>query len=172
MGKSFNILRMLITTCCILILFSFSVWMFSLPSILVPLSWLAFLIINFLFFEYSVWKDKRKGERIEKIKVQIDVLKYVIDNLEELKVCSHYSLCWSIREGLYELLIDELTNPIKFSDIENYIPSFTRENCFKLSLKYGFEMGNSTSAYWWAARDSINRIACLNALIKELEDNC
>jgi hypothetical protein len=94
------------------------------------------------------------------IKKQIEILEKVKSNL----------LWYGCDTGLCTMISQRMFVWISYRDIPEYFPSFTRENAFKLSEKYGFTKPHKHSNYWWRMRTTKSRLAFVNALLKELKE--
>jgi hypothetical protein len=112
---------------------------------------------------YKLWRDANPKPKMKR-EIQIMVLKYAIDNYDDLKYSSWYGLCYRILDA-----IKEFTGVEYNYSIREHIPSFTRENCIRLAKIYGFEKPHPTNSYWWKFPNEEARLACLKALLNELE---
>lgn len=163
MGKDFSVIRMIILAALIMFLFDFIWTCASLPKIGFLIAWTVYCFFNVSYFLYKVWRDVNPKSKMKK-KIQIKVLKHAIDNYyTELYT---FGLCFRIYSSTKELTGNEAFTD---SDLKKYIPTFTRENCTRLAEKYGFEKPHPTNMYWWDRFDKEPRLACLNALLQELE---
>jgi hypothetical protein len=166
MEKDFSIIKMSILTILIMAFFDIIWFLASLPKIgfligfSITLS--VYYLVNIVYIMYKLWRDANPKSKIKK-KVQIMVLKYAIDNYDDLKFSSWYGLCYRITDAMKE------TTGIKSYSIRKYIPSFTRENCIRLAEIYGFEKPHLTNDFWWKSPNKEARLACLKALLNELE---
>jgi hypothetical protein len=162
MKKNFSVIKMVIFTTIIMAFFDIIWLLASLPKIGLFIAWYVYNLVNFIYLIYKLWRDANPKSKMKK-KVQIMVLKYAIDNYDDLKFSSWYGLCYRITDAMKE------TTGIYCNSIREYIPLFTRENCIRLAEIYGFEKPHPTNDLWWKSPNKEARLACLKALLNELE---
>jgi hypothetical protein len=163
MEKDFSIIKMIILTSIIVVFFDFIWLLASLPKIGFLISWSVYYLVNIAYVIYKLWKYANLKPKMKR-DIQIMVLNYAIDNYD-LKYSSWYGLCYRISDAMKEFTgID-----YNYNSIHEYIPSFTRENCIRLAEIYGFEKPHPTDSYWWKPSNKETRLACLKALLNELE---
>jgi hypothetical protein len=164
MEKDFSVIRMIIFTTIIVFFFDIIWLLASLPKIGFLIAWCAYYLVNIAYIMYKLWKDANPKPKMT-MEIQIMVLKYAIDNYDDLKYFYGHGLCYRISDAIKEFTDDEYN----YYSIRKYIPSFTRKNCTRLAKIYGFEKPHPTDSYWWDYYNKEVRLACLKALLNELE---
>jgi hypothetical protein len=130
--------------------------------------WFVYIVVNGFFLMREIWRNINPKSRIRKRK-QLLILEWAINNFKYDKF-KYGGLCNILSYAIY--IFSNSRAEIDYDMIYKYIPYFTHENCMLLSKKYGFEqLKNSPHAYWWERNDKGTeaRIACLKAIIKEIE---
>jgi hypothetical protein len=100
-------------------------------------------------------------KKVLPIKKQIEIIERVKSNL----------ISYGCERGLCKMFRHSMNGAYFTCQITEQIPSFTRENAFKLSEKYGFTKPHSKADYWWRVGTTKSRLAFVDALLKELKLN-
>lgn len=109
-----------------------------------------------------------------RVQEQIEILKQVKLRLlacDSLTNSIHLNgLCWFLRNSILSM---SSVNSIMTEPLHCYIDGFTFQNAIELSIKYNFLKPNGIpERFWWNDVNwNVPRIAFLNALITELEQN-
>lgn len=169
MQKDLSIIRMLFISGLVLIMFILFILLFNFKYINILYGWTTYVFINFSYFNYKLLIPKKEIGKFNK-KTQIQVLKFAIDNYDGVYT---YGLCNSLIRSIRHFRTNKDNNAIVISE---FIPSFNYENCIELSDKYNFKKPdcynsvNNLHYFWWPTYNTVDRLACLNALLQELEN--
>jgi hypothetical protein len=170
MKKDHSFFRIILITSALYFLWAILAFLSNQTLIMCLWGWFVYIVINGFFLMRKIWRNINPKSRIRKRK-QLLILEWAINNFkyDEFK---YGGLCHILSYAIYIFSKSWGNAEIEYEKIYKYIPYFTHENCMLLSKKYGFEqLNNCTNNYWWERDDKGTeaRIACLKAIIKEIE---